>query len=137
MIQTVIKTRPRYRGIAIYSYSCMKAVHLLYRKYHCESTRGSRQNQSAYFKKQVKLFTQRYDMHKITQSYREPFSVCPNITSKFRTIAIFDKLDRQSNGASRQSGLCAGPRGGGQSVWGPSLELCKLKNRIKCKAGSL
>jgi hypothetical protein len=30
-------------------------------------------------------------LHKITEFYTEWFSVYPNITSKFRTIAIFNK----------------------------------------------
>jgi hypothetical protein len=31
-------------------------------------------------------------LHKITEFYTEWFSVYPNITSEFRTIAIFEKL---------------------------------------------
>jgi hypothetical protein len=36
------------------------------------------------------------DMKK-SQNSTEWFSVCPNITSKFRTIAVFKSFDKQSN----------------------------------------
>jgi len=33
-------------------------------------------------------------VHKITEFYKEWFSVCPKITSKIRTIAIFKIFDK-------------------------------------------
>jgi hypothetical protein len=36
-------------------------------------------------------------LHKITEYYTELFSVYPNITSKFRTIAIFKNCVKQNN----------------------------------------
>jgi hypothetical protein len=36
-------------------------------------------------------------LHKITKFYTELFSVYPNITSKFRTIAIFKNCVKQNN----------------------------------------
>jgi hypothetical protein len=36
-------------------------------------------------------------LHKITEFYTELFSVYPNITSKFRTIAIFKNCAKQNN----------------------------------------
>jgi hypothetical protein len=36
-------------------------------------------------------------LHKITEFYTEWFSVYPNITSKFRTFAIFKNYAKQNN----------------------------------------
>jgi hypothetical protein len=36
-------------------------------------------------------------LYKITEFYTEWFSVYPNITSKFRTFAIFKSLFKQNN----------------------------------------
>jgi hypothetical protein len=36
-------------------------------------------------------------LYKIKEFYTERFSVYPNITSKFRTIAIFKSLIKQNN----------------------------------------
>jgi hypothetical protein len=36
-------------------------------------------------------------LHKITEFYAEWFNVYPNITSKFRTIAIFKSCVKQNN----------------------------------------
>jgi hypothetical protein len=40
-------------------------------------------------------------LHKITEFYKEWFSVFPNITSKFRTIAIFKNSDKQNNDSNK------------------------------------
>jgi hypothetical protein len=40
-------------------------------------------------------------LHKITGFYTEWFSVCPNINSKFRTIAIFKKLRQIKNDSNK------------------------------------
>jgi hypothetical protein len=40
-------------------------------------------------------------LHKITEFYTEMFSVYPNITSKFRTIAIFKKCVKQNNDSNK------------------------------------
>jgi hypothetical protein len=40
-------------------------------------------------------------LHKITEFYTEWFSVYPNITSKFRTIAIFGNWVKQNNDSNR------------------------------------
>jgi hypothetical protein len=36
-------------------------------------------------------------LHKITELYNEWFKACPNITSKFRTIAMFKSFVKQNN----------------------------------------
>jgi hypothetical protein len=36
-------------------------------------------------------------LHKITEFYTEWFSVYPNITSKYRTIVIFENCVKQNN----------------------------------------
>jgi hypothetical protein len=41
------------------------------------------------FKSFIKSIKTSMTLHKITEFYAKWFSVCPNITSKFRTIAIF------------------------------------------------
>jgi hypothetical protein len=40
-------------------------------------------------------------LHKITEFYTEWFSVYPNITSKFRTIAIFKNCAKQDNDSNK------------------------------------
>jgi hypothetical protein len=40
-------------------------------------------------------------LHKITEFYTEWFSVYPNITSQFRTIAIFNKCVKQNNDSNK------------------------------------
>jgi hypothetical protein len=40
-------------------------------------------------------------LHKITELYTEWFSVYPNITSKFRTIAIFKNCVKQNNDSNK------------------------------------
>jgi hypothetical protein len=40
-------------------------------------------------------------LHKITEFYAEWFSVYPNITSKFRTIAIFKNCVKQNNDSNK------------------------------------
>jgi hypothetical protein len=40
-------------------------------------------------------------LHKITQFYTEWFSVYHNITSKFRTIAIFKNCIKQNNDSNK------------------------------------
>jgi hypothetical protein len=40
-------------------------------------------------------------LHKITEFYTELFSVYPNITSKFRTIAIFKNCVKQNNDTNK------------------------------------
>jgi hypothetical protein len=40
-------------------------------------------------------------LHKITDFYTELFSVYPNITSKFRTIAIFKNCVKQNNDSNK------------------------------------
>jgi hypothetical protein len=40
-------------------------------------------------------------LHKITEFYTEWYSVCPNITSKFRTIAIFKNYVKQNNDSNK------------------------------------
>jgi hypothetical protein len=40
-------------------------------------------------------------LHKITEFYTELFSVYHNITSKFRTIAIFKNCDKQNNDSNK------------------------------------
>jgi hypothetical protein len=40
-------------------------------------------------------------LHKITEFYTEWFSVYPNITSKFRTIAIFKNCVKQNNDSNK------------------------------------
>jgi hypothetical protein len=40
-------------------------------------------------------------LHKITEFYTEWFSVYPNITSKFRTIAIFKNYVKQNNDSNK------------------------------------
>jgi hypothetical protein len=40
-------------------------------------------------------------LHKITKFYTEWFSVFPNITSKFRTIAIFKNCVKQNNDSNK------------------------------------
>jgi hypothetical protein len=40
-------------------------------------------------------------LHKITEFYTEWFSVCPNITSKFRTIVIFKNWVKQNNDSNK------------------------------------
>jgi hypothetical protein len=40
-------------------------------------------------------------MHKITEFYTELFSVYHNITSKFRTIAIFKNSVKQNNDSNK------------------------------------
>jgi hypothetical protein len=40
-------------------------------------------------------------LHKITEFYTEWFSVYPNITSKFRTIAIFKNCVKQKNDSNK------------------------------------
>jgi hypothetical protein len=39
--------------------------------------------------------------HKITEFYTEWFNVYPNITSKFRTIAIFKNCVKQKNDSNK------------------------------------
>jgi hypothetical protein len=39
--------------------------------------------------------------HKITEFYTQWFSVYPNITSKFRTIAIFKNCVKQNNDSNK------------------------------------
>jgi hypothetical protein len=41
-------------------------------------------------------------LHKITEFYTEWFSVYPNITSKFRTIAIFKNCVKQNNDSNKR-----------------------------------
>jgi hypothetical protein len=36
-------------------------------------------------------------LHKITEFYTEWFSICPNITSKFHTIAIFKSFVKEND----------------------------------------
>jgi hypothetical protein len=43
--------------------------------------------------------------HKITEFYTEWCNVYPNITSKFRTIAMFKRFVKQSN-VSYKTGVC-------------------------------
>jgi hypothetical protein len=40
-------------------------------------------------------------LHKITEFYTEWFSVYPNITSKFPTIAIFKNCVKQNNDSNK------------------------------------
>jgi hypothetical protein len=40
-------------------------------------------------------------LHKITDFYTEWFSVYPNITLKFRTIAIFKNCVKQNNNSNK------------------------------------
>jgi hypothetical protein len=40
-------------------------------------------------------------LHKIIEFYTEWFSVYPNITSKFRTIAIFKNCVKQNNDSNK------------------------------------
>jgi hypothetical protein len=40
-------------------------------------------------------------LHKITEFYTQLFSVYPNITSKFRTIAIFKNCIKQNNDSNK------------------------------------
>jgi hypothetical protein len=40
-------------------------------------------------------------LHKITEFYTEWYSVYPNITSKFRTIAIFKNCAKQNNDSDK------------------------------------
>jgi hypothetical protein len=40
-------------------------------------------------------------LHKITEFYTEFFSDYPNITSKFRTIAIFKNYVKQNNDSNK------------------------------------
>jgi hypothetical protein len=40
-------------------------------------------------------------MNKITEFYTEWFSVCPNITSKFRTIATLESFLKQNNDSNK------------------------------------
>jgi hypothetical protein len=40
-------------------------------------------------------------LHKITEFYTEWFSVYPNITSKFRTIATFKNCIKQNNDSDK------------------------------------
>jgi hypothetical protein len=40
-------------------------------------------------------------LHTITELYTESFSVCPNITSKFRNIALFKSVVKQDNDWSK------------------------------------
>jgi hypothetical protein len=40
-------------------------------------------------------------LHKITEFYTERFSVYPNITSTFRTIAIFKNRVKQNNDSNK------------------------------------
>jgi hypothetical protein len=40
-------------------------------------------------------------LHKITEFYTELFSVYPNITSKFRNIAIFKNCFKQNNDSNK------------------------------------
>jgi hypothetical protein len=40
-------------------------------------------------------------LHKITELYREVFSICPNKSSKFCTIAIFKSFMKQNNDSNK------------------------------------
>jgi hypothetical protein len=40
-------------------------------------------------------------LHKIKEVYTEGFSVYPNITSKFRTLAIFKNCVKQNNDSNK------------------------------------
>jgi hypothetical protein len=40
-------------------------------------------------------------LHKITEFYTEWFSVYPNITAKFRTIAVFKNCVKQNNDSNK------------------------------------
>jgi hypothetical protein len=40
-------------------------------------------------------------LHKVTEVYTEWFSACPNITSKFRTIAIYKNLVKENNNSNK------------------------------------
>jgi hypothetical protein len=40
-------------------------------------------------------------LHKITEFYTEWFTVYPNITSEFRTIAIFKNYVKQNNDSNK------------------------------------
>jgi restriction endonuclease S subunit len=40
-------------------------------------------------------------LHTITEFYTKWFSVCPNITSKFRTTAIFKSSVKENNGSNK------------------------------------
>jgi hypothetical protein len=40
-------------------------------------------------------------LHKITEFYTQLFSVYPNISSKFRTIAIFKNCVKQNNDSNK------------------------------------
>jgi hypothetical protein len=44
-------------------------------------------------------------LHKITEFYTELFSVYHNITSKFRTIAIFKNCVKQNNDSNKLIGM--------------------------------
>jgi hypothetical protein len=40
-------------------------------------------------------------VHKITELYSKWFSTCPNITSKFRTFAMFKSFVKQNNDSNK------------------------------------
>jgi hypothetical protein len=40
-------------------------------------------------------------LHKITEFYTKRFSVCPNITSKFRTTTVFKSSAKENNGYNK------------------------------------
>jgi hypothetical protein len=44
-------------------------------------------------------------LHEITDFYTEWFSVCPNITSKFCTIAIFKSFVKENNDSNETVGM--------------------------------